>query len=443
MIAVKAARVVPFKGIRYKKELKDSLIDVLAPPYDVISKEEQEALYKKSDKNIVRLILGKINETDTDDNNRYTRSAKTLESWLDDKTLVEDENPAIYLYAQDFSVDGVRKRRTGFICRRLIGPLGISIFPHERTLSGPKTDRLNLTRSCRTNFSQVFGLYEDVDQTLEKLWADIMKKEPDISVTDEANEDHHLWVVTDEKTLATVGDFMEDKKVVIADGHHRYETALNYKNERRAADGDPEEIKGYDYAMMYLANCAAKGFTVLATHRVVMSSANVEKEDLVEKLSDYFLVSAVSLAKGKSADFMKKLAIAGKKRPSFGVYMGAGKAWLITLNEKKNYLDTISESPESDTLKLLDVSVLQNLVFENILGLTREGVAAKKDVTFTIDPDAVIDRVDRGDATCGFLMNPTDISQVIDVATSGGVMPQKSTYFYPKLISGLVMNRLW
>ena len=440
--AVKTKRVNPFKGVRYKKDITKNFLDLLAPPYDVISQNEQDALYNRDKNNIVRLILGKIKKNDTEKESRYTRSAATLEAWLADGTLVQDDTPALYLYAQDFDVDGKRKMRTGFICRRLVEPLGTSIHPHERTLSGPKTDRLNLTRACKTNFSQVFGLYADEERVIDAIWKKVMKNPADISVTDDAGEDHHLWVVTDVDIIEQVQQYLEDKPVVIADGHHRYETALNYKNERRKADGDPKEPQEYDYAMMFLANSEGEGFTVLATHRVVMSSATVEKESLIENLSDYFLVSAASMDEGEEGDFMAKVSAAGKKGPSFGLYMGQDEAWIITLTEKDDYLDSIKSSPEDDLLKLLDVSVLQNLIFENVMGVTREQVAAKKDVTFTIDPVEVKRRVDSGEAVCGFLMNPTDIGQVIEVATSGGVMPQKSTYFYPKLISGLVMNRL-
>ncbi len=436
-------RIQPFKGLRYAEGVADNPLDLLAPPYDVIPPSMQEALYARHPKNVVRLILGKQFDTDSDAENRYTRSAADLSAWKADGTLVADAKPALYLYAQDFLVDGAKTRRTGFICRRLVDNFGDTIHPHERTLAGPKLDRLNLTRACRTNFSQVFSLYEDPSQTLDTLWAEIMATtRPDIGVIDDDNEGHSLWSVTDPTVIEKVQAFLENRDLVIADGHHRYTTAINYRQERREADGNPEGLRPYDYCMMFIANSAGPGFTVLPTHRVVMKTAGANIDGMFDRLADYFAVTHETVTPENVAAFVEKLAAAGEKAPSLGLYTGGGKMALLTFTGKDRYLEDLSSIDEPQTLKLLDVSILQNNILTGNLGIDREKVANKKDVTFTIDPVEVMRRVDDEGAVAGFLMNATNISQVYDVATGGGVMPQKSTYFYPKLITGLVMNEI-
>ncbi|MBI5815348.1 MAG: DUF1015 domain-containing protein [Nitrospinae bacterium] len=433
-------RVNPFRGVRYNLE-KIKAADVLAPPYDVISPDAQRAFYEKSDRNVVRLILGIENETDTQTNNRYTRSSMFLAKWLADGTLARDPKPALYLYAQDYEVEGEKTRRTGFICRRLIEPLGVSIFPHERTLSGPKTDRLNLTRACQMNFSPVFGLYSDPARTLDGIWAGIISNEtPDIDVTDDEGVRHAMWTVADVKIIHKAQEFLEDKPVVIADGHHRYETALNYRNERRAAE-NPSGVTEYDCALMYLSNSCGEGFTVLPTHRVVKEVKIADMQSLLGKMRKYFAIEEAPLSKDKLAEFTHALALAGKGAPAFGMIAPGGKIYTLKLDLDK-YMKETSSSGVASILRTLDVSVLQELVFENILGISKEAVADKKTVGYTIHAAEAAGLVESGAAKLAFLLNPADVDMVIKVATSGSVMPQKSTYFYPKLISGLVMNPL-
>lgn len=433
------AKIEPFRGIRYNLRAVSDLREVLAPPYDVISPEYQDELYSRHNKNVVRLILNKIKDTDTETDNRYTRSASHMADWMSDGTLRRDDDPALYLYAQDYEVGGETKRRVGFICRRLVEPLGVSIYPHERTLSGPKTDRLNLTRACRMNFSQVFGLYSDPDQVLEAAWGEIMKSPPDAAVTDDDGVVHSMWLVTDEDIIAQAQDFLEDKPIVIADGHHRYETALNYRNERREKDGPGGD---YDYVMMYLSNSMSEGFTVLPTHRLVKDIGDMDMEDVLSGLGESFdMIERSCGDKDSIASFIEELESYGDEGINFGFYAGGGRIRLITLKKDVNLRKIFPEVEPEELLKL-DVFVLQELVFDRILGIDREQVAEKKTVSYTIDPVEAVTAVDRGAAKLAFLLNPTDMEKVVAVATAGGVMPQKSTYFYPKLISGLVFNPL-
>lgn len=435
------AKVTPFTAIRYRPGAIENLVDVLAPPYDVISPEEQKELYERHSRNVVRLILGEQSPDDTDDDNRYTRSAAFLEQWLGDGTLERVDKPALYLYAQEYDLGGRRLNRTGFICRVKLEAFGEgSIFRHERTLSGPKVDRLNLTRACRTNFSQVFGLYADPDNALDAKWAEVAQSAPEVDVTDGEGVRHRMWVIRDEGLVGEVRRFMNEKPIVIADGHHRYETALNYRNERRAADGDPEGERDYDYVMMYLSNIHSQGFTVLPTHRLVTDIETVDTATLKAGLEKYFDVTEREVTADGLDSLLDELARRGEQATSFGCYAGDGKGFLLSL--KPGAEPESSGGAADAALAKLDVYILQELIFEKTLGVSKEAVASKKNVSYTPDARAAVAAVDAGRANLAFLMNSTSVEQVMEVATNGGVMPQKSTYFYPKLISGLVFNPL-
>lgn len=441
--ALKMVKIAPFRGYRYAPALVGRDGAVLAPPYDVITPEDLDRLYARHPKNVVRLILNKQRETDTETDNRYTRAAALLEDWKRDGTLIRDETPAIYLYAQDYDAGGKRLRRVGFIARRLVEPFGESVFPHERTLSGPKTDRLNLTRACGMNFSPVFGLYSDPERTLDAAWEDVMKTPPAVSVVGGDGVGHHLWIVVDSKLIEKTRDFMKTAQVVIADGHHRYETALNYRNERRAAETDPPPVgeADYDYVMMYLSNSHGEGFTVLPTHRLVSAVPGLEAEALPGRLEKYFDSTGFELSGETAAAFMEKLREAGKERPGLGLYTGDGQGAILSLRAD---VDTARELAHISPPRLrdIDVIVLQEIVFERVLGISREMVADKKTVFYTVDAREAVEAVDGGRAAFAFLMGGVDMEKIIQVAASGGVMPQKSTYFYPKLITGLVFNPL-
>lgn len=433
-------KIVPFRGVRYNQKVIPDVGKVLAPPYDVISPDHQKALYERDEYNVVRLILGYEYETDSETDNRYTRSSIVLNKWLEGGALSREVLPALYLYAQDYEMDGRSFRRVGFICRRLAEPFGQTVHRHERTLSGPKLDRLRLTRACKMNFSPIFGLYADPQKKLDSIWAEIMKsKKPDISSTDDEGVVHQMWVVMDQNVIAQVQAEMRDKHVVIADGHHRYETALNYRNERREAE-KPQGVTDYDYVLMYLSNSHGEGFTVLPTHRLVKNVDGNAAKSLMAKLADSFDIHPESLNPDNSAPFMAALKKAGAVAPSFGVIAPDGTTSVVTLKKEKYLAE--GTGGLSDVLKLLDVSVLQELVFERMLGITKEAVADKTVVGYTISPKTAAESVAKGESKLAFLLNPADVNMVMDVAVKGGVMPQKSTYFYPKLISGLVFNPL-
>ncbi|VAX19187.1 hypothetical protein MNBD_NITROSPINAE02-610 [hydrothermal vent metagenome] len=443
------AKVNPFKGIRYNPRAIPDLIEALAPPYDVISPEMQDELYESHDKNVVRLILGKTYETDTDSSNRYTRAAKYLDGWLDTNDLIREEKPAIYLYAQDYELKGAKLRRVGFMCRRSIEPFGESVFRHERTLSGPKVDRLNLTRACKMNFSPVFGLYTDPEHVLDKMWEVIMSEPPEIKVVDNAGVTHTMWIISESEVIEKVSGFMESKKIVIADGHHRYETALNYRNEMRAKENREGEAE-YDYLLMYLSNTDSQGVDVWPTHRILSDVDFISLDVLKDKLKKSFEVCEYSTDITPLSSILEDLEKAGENGASFGLYAGDQRLFLLTKRVPRRSPDDSDREDEEkkpgeqeqDALSMLDVSLLQDVIFEKIFGVTKEDVANKKHVTYTVDAKEAIKSVDDGLARFAFLLNAASVDDVMKIALGGGVMPQKSTYFYPKLISGLVFNPL-
>ena len=430
----------PFKGIVYDWDKLEDVGPALAPPYDVINPDQQEALYQSHPHNVVRLILGKQSAEDSDSDNRYTRAARDLADWMEQGILRPYPEPALYIYSQEYKIEGARLNRTGFICRLKLEDYDQGkVFPHERTLSGPKTDRLNLTRACKTNFSQIFGLYEDPQLTLDALFEEATKNTNPAVEAEQDGVIHRMWPVTDKAIIEKVQTFMADKDMVIADGHHRYETALNYRNERReqagGASGD------YDYGLVFLSNTNGQGFTVLPTHRFVLKTEKSAEEALATLAGNFEISEERQVTEDSVANFMAELKSAGEQTVAFGMYTGGGAMRLLRMKK-----DAQPPSPPGgekiEALRWLDVTILQELILSRALDITREKVEAGGHIYYTIHADLAMRKVDEGAAKMAFLMNPTGIGQVMDVARGGGTMPQKSTYFYPKLISGLVFNPL-
>ncbi len=435
------AIITPFRGIIYKKKAVPDLSDVLAPPYDLISPEKQAELYDRHSRNVIRLILGKEYPDDNGSHSRYTRAAGFLKNWMEDGTLGRIEESAIYLYAQEYEISGTRLKRAGVICRTKIEKLGRSIFPHERTLAGPKIDRLNLIKACRMNFSQVFGIYSDHELRLDRIWEGEMKLPPDMDVTDGDGVRHQMWIIADPDIIEKVRSFFGETQVVIADGHHRYETALNYRNERRAEEGGANGEADYDYVMMYFSNACGQGFTVLPTHRIVAGAGATDIDKVKDKLKNDFHMSERVVDARSVSRFLDELKRSGEENPSLGVYHGKGRMLLLSLKKNAN-VPTTPGNGESEVLQKPDAVILQELVFEKALGVSKEAVENEKIVSYTIDAKKAVDAVDRGEARLSFLMNSASTEQVMEMAAKGVVMPQKSTYFYPKLITGLVFNPL-
>ncbi len=452
------ATIVPIKGLRYTSKA-GSISDLVTPPYDVIDEAAQDRYYRRHPYNIIRLEYGKIYPGDNEENNRYTRAAADFQAWQQAGILAREPLPALYRYEQRFTHDGALKTRRGFICGVKLEPYekGV-VLPHEETLPKHKADRLALMRACRANFSPIFGLFADQEKIVEQALTKNGDRPPDVSFLDENGHQHNMWVVTDRKTITQVQQAMANKRIYIADGHHRYETALNYRNERRAQETTKAGERLYDYVMMTLVNLYDPGLVILPTHRLVRNIRNLNIKRLLESLEENFRVERFFLAPGGQnfQAFLKALQERGKavrqatgrktagkvdRLHSFGLYVGSGQLYLLTLRDSAILLSLTKEN-RSPAWQSLDVSVLHTLILEKLLGIGDKQLAGGDYVSFTREEEKALAAVDAGEYQLAFFLNPTLVEEVIAVAAQGEKMPQKSTYFYPKLITGLVINPL-
>lgn len=434
------ATIIPLRGLRYDQSRAGNIKDLVTPPYDVIDRDAQEEYYNRNPYNIIRLEYGKTFDGDHENSNRYTRAAAFLKQWLEEGVLRPDIDPAIYLYRQQFGVENKTLVRTGIICGVKLEPYekGV-VLPHEETMPKHKADRLALMRACNVNFSPIFGLYSDRERRVDILLNEkVAGLSPDTAFTDEFGHRHELWVVDDPQVVRQVQQLMAAQRIFIADGHHRYETALNYAREN---PGNPAA----GFVLMTLVNLFDPGLVILPTHRLVVHSA-VDMQSLPSLLRQDFEVEKIAVPGVEGiAGLLAELAgldeRAGiKKRQAFGLYLGAGDLYSVVLKDQQ-VLEQKMPAGHSSAWRQLDVSVLQKLILENFLGIDDKALAGGDAVLYTRDAREAIRSVDEGRCRAAFLMNPTLIAEVTEVAGNGEKMPQKSTFFYPKLITGLVMNK--
>lgn len=415
------AEIKAFKGMRYTSAAGD-LNALVCPPYDIISDSQREKYIEENPCNIIRLELPKGGDE------RYKEAGKTLKDWLDKEILSCDKEDSIYVYEMLFSANGVRNRLKGFVSLvKLVEFSEGIVLPHEETLSKAKEDRFNLMSETFCNFSQIYSLYMDEDGSTYNIIDGCSKGAPDMEVTDPDGTVHRMWKVSDSGVIKSVTEAFKDKKLYIADGHHRYETALNFHKKHGT------ESSGY-IAMM-LVNMENKGLVVFPTHRIVKNLENFSPEKVIEDCKPYFDI-AEAPGEERMQAALSKFYDEGKK--AFAMYTGYGKCYVMTLKDEgavKKLLPDMSEAYCG-----LDVTVLHSLVLERILGIDKENMANQKNLTYTRSRGEALEAVDMDGADCSFILNPTKVSEIRDVAAAGEKMPQKSTYFYPKLITGLVMN---
>jgi len=441
------AEVIPFKGIRYGKALGKEIGRLVAPPYDVISSEYRDELYKRHEKNIVRIDFGKREQADTGENNRYTRAADYLERWLNDGTLSREDSPAVYFYEVSYGApDGGRKTMSGFICQvRLHGWDEGVVLPHEGTLKGPKADRYDLLKATGVSASQIFSLYSDAKKEASTaLKGAVSGKAADIEAVDDSGCVHRLWAVKDGAVIKKVQAAMADKKIFIADGHHRYETALAYRDYCRS-QGNVSGKEPFNFCPMFLSNMEEEGLTILPTHRLIKDDFGLTLGDILRRAERYFDVLEIGSEGGSDSrrkEFLDLLVEKGKDLHAFGLYFDRGSSYyLLTLKE----LDPVTEAlrcKRSAIYCSLDVTILHELVIERVLGLDTETISESQPVQFEKDGEKAIGRVASGEFTMCFLLNATKVHEVKEVALAREIMPQKSTYFYPKLLTGLVIAEL-
>lgn len=434
------AEIRPFRALRFTPEA-GKIEELTCPPYDIISESQRQAYLARNPHNIVRLELPR------DGQDPYREAGDTLRRWIAEGILRQDDKPALYVYEIEFSLDGpsdISGMSGGD--RSVMGLIGLVkleefekgiILPHEETLSKAKTDRFNLMKATNCNFSDIYALYMDdggEEEALDIL-ALVSREQPVTEMTDEAGLIHRLWAITDEGVITRISAQLADTKLYIADGHHRYETALNYRNYLRE-QGVPEGTAA-DYVMMMMVEMSHPGLVVFPTHRMVRGLASFDAEAVLAACEPYFdILRDVALS---SADEALEHAYRDGKH-AFGFYTGGDTFVLLTLRDPAvmdGLLPGLSPASRS-----LDVTILHTLVLERLMGIDRENMANQTNLTYTRDLQEAVDGVNTGLFQCSFLLNPTRVSEIRDVASAGEKMPQKSTYFYPKLITGLAMNKL-
>jgi uncharacterized protein (DUF1015 family) len=430
------AEVRPFRGLRYSPT-RVSIEKVVTQPYDKISEEMRERYYAADPHNIVRVILGKRMEGDTAENNVYTRAAAVLREWRESGVIVPIDGPAFFVCSQRYMIPGTgeQRLRKGFIgLGRLEDYANRVVYPHERTLAGPKRDRLQLLRHTRTHFEQIFMLYEDEDHRIDKLLEEASQAAPDIDVTDEYGASHSLWTLTDPAVLQRIQSEMKGRKLIIADGHHRYETALAYRDERRA-QGDSEPDAPHEWLPMTFFNMSGPALSILPTHRVVgplLQDFNAAA--FLDCASRFF---EVENAPPDVQGFVSQLAAAGRRRVAIGLSTDRGRRRILLTLKAMDLSVVMADLPEAQ--RTLDVVILHRLLLERCLGLSEETVRQESNIAYVREFDKALAAISNGEAQLAFLLNPVSLDQLKRIVYEGNVMPQKSTDFYPKVLSGLVL----
>jgi uncharacterized protein (DUF1015 family) len=445
------AQVYPFRAFRYNPA-HASFDRVLTQPYDKISPALQEKYYAADPHNLITVEKGRTFSDDTPQNNVYTRAAAALEDWIRNHVVVQDPDPAFYAYTQEYSVPGRNEQRTrrGFIGAGKLEEYSAGVvFRHEQTLSGPKADRLELLRQTRTHTGQLFMLYSDEQRRVDTILAEAESLAPPATeMRDEYGVVHRLWVIAEPERVAAIEKAMAAQKLVIADGHHRYETALNYRNERRAHTPDTSPNASYERAMMTFVNTHSEGLTILPTHRVAAHLDDFSWTSVRRYLEPWFAAEAFPFANDAAqpearAKFLARLVEARKSR-AIGVYPSADPQkrafYVLTLRSGADLGLLLPSTPPLQ--RELDVVLLHEGILEPALGITPQAVTSEKNLSYEREATAALDAVDRGAAQIAFLLNACDVQQVMHIATSGEVLPQKSTDFYPKLLSGITLYRL-
>jgi len=425
--------ILAFRAFRFNPAVVGDAGDCVSPPYDVISEEQQEQLYAKNRHNIVRIIRARSNDSQGDPDNAYTRAAEYLNEWISSGALKQDAAAAIYAYAQDYELGGRELQRLTFIALGRVEDFGETVKPHERILDKPMQDRLNLAKATDAQFGLVFMLYNDTERVAEGIIAEVVSSEALIDFADEQGVRHRLFAITNPDQIGAITE-------IIADGHHRYTTGLRYSEE--------SENPAAKYRMLAFTNVHQPGLTVLATHRLIGNLDGFDMKELIRRLDYEFEVRAFEFDGPESKVRAREDMLAAMRshfddhRAGFGIYGGGGAFYTAALRSG----DTMdSAAPErSAAYRSLDVAVLHKLILVGLLGIDEErkgeNLEYVKDTPNAVDDS--IAKVDAGRNQVAFFMNPIKLSQLIDVTDAGERMPQKSTYFYPKVYTGLTINKL-
>lgn len=431
------ARIAPFRGILYNPKKIRDLSKVIAPPYDAITPEERERLYRKSPYNVVRLILNQ-------EPNPYESVARLFDGWRAEEIFVQDEKPALYFLSHRFSdAEGKARERLGFIALAQLEDFSTgTIRPHEKTLPGPKEDRLRLMFACHANLSPIFALYSRPKQTINRILAEqVQGVPPTIEVKEDGGGSCSLWRLTDAEIIRLAQREMAEQPLLIADGHHRYEAALNYRNRLREGKENRSGREAFNYVMMYFADMNDDGLVILPTHRLVRSFAPIPFQKLEEELQQYFYLEPYPKTPEGQRWFLRALRSGGKKRHLIGASFKRDPRYLILRLKNKRFMQRLAKELSAPLLEL-DVSILHLLLLEHVLGITPEEQIKDGTISYSQDEERVLKAVDKEDYQAAFILNPPKPAEILSITQSGEKMPQKTTYFYPKLISGLVINKI-
>jgi uncharacterized protein (DUF1015 family) len=439
--------VVPFKAYRYNKEKVDDISKVVAPPYDIIKGKKVDQIQSLSDSNIAWVIKNKPQDDDSESSNQYTRARDHLASWIRDEILVQDDSESFYVYGQDFEVHGKKLFRFGFIGLIELEEFAKSspsegkfagVLQHEETLPKDIIDRLSLCRETMSNFGQIFVIYPDHEGKVDTILERAMSDQAVIDVTDYEDVRHRIWRISDADETKEITRLMNDKYVIIADGHHRYKTALQLSKEN-------PDLNAAKYRMLTFVNISNPGLVVLPTHRLVQNLPDFNKNQLLNQIQEYFILEAFK-EKEQMFEHMDKMFKEDKH--SLGLFMDDGKFYALTLKDDKTMEKIMPDS--SDELRKLDVSVLHALVLDRMLGIDKEKLkqGTMKGGGFVVYLKGIGDAVEgsiesvKSDAQAVFFMNPTKVEEVEAVSKNFEVMPQKSTFFQPKVWTGFTINKL-
>lgn len=444
------AFIAPFRAVRFNPAKVEKMEDVVSPPYDVIDPASQAALEAKDQYNMIKLDLTKRGGTEISDE-RYDGARDTFAKWQSGEVLIHDETPAIYLYHIDYTLpNGTMFRRKGLSAMARLHEFSEGIVkPHEKTFRGVTDDRLRLLDTCQCQFSQIFSLYSDENNDVMNLLEEGMDEDPLCSATDQDGCVHSIWAVTNSEILKQVQAMFADKALYIADGHHRYTTSLRLRETMIKREGSVAEDSPYNHIMMYLCPMEDEGLSVLPTHRLVHNPEKISTDQLVEKVNGSFNVEEIKSGARESqiAEVLVRMEDERSKHTAFGMYDPAeDRCFLLTL--KGDAMDRELGIGGSEVLRALDVVVLSDLIIEKHLGLCHAQCDDEDLIHYFADPDEALDAAVKNSMATDtespilFLMNNTPVKQVQDVADQNLFMPHKSTYFYPKVLTGLLLNKI-
>ena len=432
------ARLRPFQGVLYDPHRVD-LSQVVAPPYDVISPADQKRYYRQDPHNVVRLIAGEVRPSDTPQDNKYTRAAAFFHEWLADGILRREASPRLYVYRHQFldPVSRGSRSRLGIMGVIELEPFGPGVMPHEQTHARAKADRLSLTRAVMANLSPVFALYDDPGSAVGRIIAPAIADPPRMSITGEEGDHHTIWSLEGDQRLAELAEVFNATSLYVADGHHRYETALNFRNYQRQQHPEAPADAAFNYVLMLLVDVRDPGLAILPTHRALHDLDRFDAGELLGALSARHRLTArdsqaALLAAMQDPTPPHRIGISVSPSPAGGGGSGWGHFYTVDINP----------SSTADPVSRLDVSVLHREILERELGLQQAEVEQERYLSYSRDVDLVLNHVETRAAQAAFLLRPPAVRDVVEVARAGQVMPQKSTYFYPKPASGIVFNPL-